>query len=114
MTGRFADIIIDISNEQVDRLFTYRVPQGMDLRPGQRVEVPFGRRPREGFVIELKDQCELDENVVKPVSRTLEDYPVILPELIDLAQWMKKRMCPAFVRSISMRGTPADCSLFFR
>ncbi len=91
MTGRFAEIIIDISSEQVDRLFTYRIPDGMTLTPGQRVEVPFGRLTREGFVIELKDECGLDPQTVRPVARTLEDYPVILPELIELSRWMKKR-----------------------
>ena len=91
MTSRFADIIIDISSEQVDRLFTYRIPDDMTLVPGQRVEVPFGPRKREGFVIEIKDECDLDPTLIKPVLRTLEDYPVILPELIELSRWMKKR-----------------------
>ncbi len=91
MTGKFAEVIIDISSEQVDRLFTYRIPEGMSLVPGQRVEVPFGPRKREGFVIELKDECGLDSAAVKPVCRTLEDYPVILPELIELSRWIKKR-----------------------
>jgi len=91
MTERFADIIIDISSDQVDRLFTYRIPENMSLVPGQRVEVPFGPKKREGFVIGLKDQCELDPALVKPILRALEDYPVILPELIELSGWMKKR-----------------------
>ena len=91
MTERFADIIIDISSEQVDRLFTYRIPDEMVLVPGQRVEVPFGPRKREGFVIALKDDCELDPALIKPVLRTLENYPVILPELIELSKWMKQR-----------------------
>ena len=91
MTKRFADIIVDISSEQVDRLFTYRIPEGMELCPGQRVTVPFGRQQREGFVIELKDECSLDEAHIRPVTRPLENYPVILPELIELARWMKKK-----------------------
>lgn len=91
MTERFADIIIDISSEQVDRLFTYRIPDGMNLVPGQRVEVPFGPRKREGFVISLKNECGLDPKLVKPVLRPLEEYPVILPELIELSQWIRKR-----------------------
>ena len=41
----YAEIIVDIASEQVDRVFTYRVPDGMELEPGFRVKVPFG--PRE-------------------------------------------------------------------
>ena len=49
----YAEIIVDIASEQVDRVFTYRVPEGMALLPGMRVRVPFGPREKEGFVIRL-------------------------------------------------------------
>ena len=91
MSERYAEVIVDLSSEAVDRLFTYRIPAGMALMPGQRVEVPFGPRTLEGYVIALKDECGLPGEKVKDVRRALEDYPVILPELIELAQWMKKK-----------------------
>lgn len=42
---RYADIIIDISHEALDRVFQYRVPLSLwkEVRPGSRVFVPFGR-----------------------------------------------------------------------
>ncbi len=91
MTESFAEVIVDISAEQVDRLFTYQIPEGMSLLPGQRVLVPFGHRQREGFVIDLKPDTDLAPEMVKSVLRPLEDYPVILPEMVELAKWMKKR-----------------------
>ena len=91
MSERYAEVIVDLSNEAVDRLFTYRIPVGMALTPGQRVEVPFGPRTLEGYVIALKEECGLPSEKVKDVRRALEDYPVILPELIELAQWMKRK-----------------------
>ena len=66
-------MIVDLSNEAVDRLFTYRIPAGMALTPGQRVEVPFGPRTLEGYVIALKDECGLPGEKVKDVRRALED-----------------------------------------
>ena len=86
---KYAEIIVDLSSEQVDRLFTYRVPEGMTLVPGQRVEVPFRTKSLEGFVIDIRETTELDEKIIRPVLRALEDYPAILPELVELAQWMK-------------------------
>ncbi len=91
MSERYAEVIVDLSSEAVDRLFTYRIPAGMALTPGQRVEVPFGPRTLEGYVIALKGECDLPSEKVKDVRRALEDYPVILPELIELAQWMKRK-----------------------
>ena len=45
MTGRFANIIVDISHEKVDRPFQYRIPQALcgQLAVGMAVMIPFGR-----------------------------------------------------------------------
>ena len=88
---RFAEIIVDLSAGAVDRLFTYAVPEGMTVDAGWQVEVPFGPRWLEGFVISLKDECELPPEKVKPHRRTERHYPVILPELLELAVWMHER-----------------------
>ena len=70
---RFAEIIVDLSAGAVDRLFTYAVPDGMTVDAGWQVEVPFGPRSLEGFVISLKDTCELPPEKVKPIRRTVRD-----------------------------------------
>lgn len=40
---QYANVIVDLSAEAVDRLFTYAVPEGMRLEPGQQVCVPLDR-----------------------------------------------------------------------
>ena len=84
----FCQVIIDIVHENVASPFTYRIPDGMDLMPGQRVAVPFGRREKEGIVLSLSENCDLDETRVKDVLRPLEDYAAIPPELLILAEQM--------------------------
>ena len=49
----YAQVIVDLSAEALDRVFSYIVPEGMDVVPGQLVRVPFGPRTREGFVVGL-------------------------------------------------------------
>ncbi len=88
---RYAQVIVDLSSEQVDRLFTYAIPEGMELLPGNRVEVSFGRQVLEGFVISLSADTELDPAIIKPIRRKLEEYPAVLPELIALSQWMQRK-----------------------
>ena len=86
----FCQVIVDIAHEDVDRVFTYRVPQGMEVCPGMRVHVPFGRMRRvEGVVVEMAEECELPPERVKDVADTLEDYPAILPALLELAKEIK-------------------------
>ena len=91
MDLQYAQVIVDLSAEAVDRLFTYSVPAGMILLPGQQVEVPFGPRRLEGFVVSLSDSTDLPPERVKPVLRAVRDYPIILPELMELASWMHRR-----------------------
>ena len=91
----YAEIIIDIASEQIDRVFTYRVPEDMRLAPGMRVRVPFGPREKEGFVIRLKETADYDERRIRPVTAPLEDYPALLPPLMALAEEIRARThCP--------------------
>ena len=91
----YAEIIVDIASEMVDRVFTYLVPDGMELEPGMRVRVPFGPREKEGFVIRLKETADYDEKKIKPILEALEDYPAVLPQLMELAfEIREKSHCP--------------------
>ena len=63
----YANVVVDLSAEAVDRLFSYAVPEGMAVAPGQLVEVPFGPRTLEGFVVSLSDACALPPEKVKPI-----------------------------------------------
>ncbi len=86
----FCQVIVDIAHEDVDHVFTYRVPQGMKLTPGMRVHVPFGRiKSVEGVVVELMESCDLPPQRVRDVTDTLEDYPAVLPNLLTLAHQIK-------------------------
>ena len=48
MSIKYADIIIDISHEGVDRPFRYRIPQELEakVQVGTAVKVPFGKQLR--------------------------------------------------------------------
>ena len=88
---RYAEIIVDLSAEAIDRVFTYAVPDSMEAGEGWQVAVPFGSRTLEGFIIALKSEPGIPKDKVKPILRAVRDYPVILPELMRLAQWMHER-----------------------
>ena len=88
----YAEIIVDIASEQVDRVFTYRVPDTLNIVPGMRVRVPFGPREKEGYVIRLKNTADYDESKIKPILAALENYPALLPELMELA-WEIRAKC---------------------
>jgi primosomal protein N' (replication factor Y) len=72
------------------RLFDYlppRDPDARELRPGQRVWVPFGRRKVVGVVVELRSESELPLAQLKPVAALIDEEPVIEPALLELLRW---------------------------
>ncbi len=94
MNPRFANIIIDISHEKVDRLFQYRIPDGLlgKVEIGCSVDVPFGRgnTRRKGYVIELTDECNYDESKIKEILALSEGIDTAEDISIKLAAWMKR------------------------
>ena len=89
----FAKVIVDIAHAAVDRAFTYRIPEGLDVRPGHHVLLPFGQgdHVKEGFVLSVSEESDLDDGViVKNVLACAEPYTVLLPEQIALAEWMQE------------------------
>ena len=68
----FADIIIDIQHEKLDKIFQYRIPERLEgkLEPGMEVLVPFGNGNRQikGYVTGLSETCSYDLSKVKEVA----------------------------------------------
>ena len=66
---KYAEIIIDITNEKLDKIFHYSIPYHIkkDICIGMRVFVPFGKgnRIREGYVIGFTDTTDIDEKYIK-------------------------------------------------
>lgn len=87
----FARVIVDIANSNVDTLFTYRIPEELDVRKGHRVLVPFGRgnKPIEGFVTDIANEAE-GSFEIKDIVRTLEPYTALLPDQLELAKWIAR------------------------
>lgn len=92
--ARFANIIIDISHEKLDRTFQYRIPARLlhKISPGVQVVIPFGRgnRSMKGYVVELTDRAEYEEDKLKEISSVVKDSIPIESQLISLAAWMRK------------------------
>ena len=98
--SRFAEVIIDIAYNKLDRPFTYKVPDRMQqtLQTGSLVLVPFGKGNvmRKGYVIALKDDCELPPDKVKeiaelPVGDSGYSEDPDGAAAIALAAWMKRQ-----------------------
>ncbi len=84
---KFADIAIPLP---IFQTYTYEIPESMEssVKLGDRVLVPLGRRKMTGYVVSLKQ--ESDRNDLKPIYDLLDEQPVLLPELLELARWISE------------------------
>ena len=90
--AEYANIIVDIFNEKLDKTFQYRIPEAMKekLTLGMQVYVPFGKRNIRGYVVELTDEPEFEVAKIKEIIGIVTDSVPIESQLIALAGWMKK------------------------
>ena len=98
----FAEVIVDIAHTAVDRRFTYRIPEDLPVSVGHHVLVPFGlgNHTKEGFVVALKESADYPE--IKDIAKIIERYPVLLPDQIALAEWMKDAYHCLFVDALRL------------
>lgn len=90
----YANIIIDISLEKLDRMFQYEIPEEMQqlLQPGVQVKVPFGKGNRflTGYVIEITEEPEFDPEKIKPVAEILPESIQAPNQMLMTAAWMRR------------------------
>ena len=90
---RYADVIVDISHESVDRPFTYRIPEALKgkLKTGMSVLVPFGKGDsrRQGYIIAFRDSISFDESKAKEIERIAGDDTAVDAVMVRLAGWIR-------------------------
>lgn len=85
-----AEVIVDISTAEVDKIFDYTVPDDMPAEPGCRVTVPFGRSVTEGFIIALKEKSDYGKPL-KPISSLIDEFPAVELPLLKLMDFMTEK-----------------------
>ncbi len=90
----FANIIVDITHEKLDKTFQYIIPAGIEekIYAGVLVYIPFGRGNRKitGYVIEVTDKAEYDTDKMKYIIDTVDKSVPIETTLIKLAGYIKE------------------------
>ena len=88
----FAGVVIEISNKNIDKIFTYSIPPKLNVLVGMRVLVPFGKMQLEGFVVEVNNIKP--DYPVKNIISLIDEKPVLNLEMIELGKYItKKTLC---------------------
>lgn len=97
----FADVIVDIDADGVDKIFEYSFDD-CRIIPGSRVRVPFGKRFIDGYVIKLKENSDLPPIKIRPVYSLIEDVPALTAENLLLAEYIKKTCFVTYASAIRL------------
>lgn len=101
---RYADIIIDIAHEKVDRPFQYRIPEALreQVAEGSCVRVPFGagNRLRKGYVVAVKDTAEFDSSKIKEIDSVETGGVSVEGRQILLAAFLKRNYGSTMIQAL--------------
>lgn len=100
--SKFANVIVDISHEKLDKTFQYIIPKEFEntIETGMQVKIPFGPRFITGYVIEITDEAEYDVAKLKPIAGIVKDAIGIESRLISLASWIKRNYGGTFNQAL--------------
>jgi len=82
---RYAEVSVNSPAAQ-RRTFSYAIPDGLDVREGQAVLVPFGERVLQGIVLELTPVPAVEDT--REILDVIGSEPVLTPSRVSLARWI--------------------------
>lgn len=90
----YADVIVDISIENLDRTYQYKIPHEMEtkVKVGTPVVIPFGKGNRKinGYVVGVSEKPKYDKSRLKNIADVPDKAISATQVLISLACWMKE------------------------
>lgn len=104
MREQYADIIVDISHEKLDKTFQYRVPESLTdrLEPGMCVQIPFGNGNRliKGYVLEVGENCKFDPARTKEIAGIADRDVDVTDKMIAVAAWIRKNYGSTMIQAL--------------
>ena len=94
-----AKIAVSAANFAIDKPYSYRIPDDLTVRPGQRVQLPFGRSNKrtEGIVLAVESG---EESKLKPIDCCLDEEPLLTDRQLRLAAFLRERYFCTFYDAI--------------
>ncbi len=99
---QFAEVIVDITTDAVDKPFHYRIPEEIRecVYSGSRVLVPFGMRRIPGYVWKLIEKPEVEK--VKDIICVDDESVALNEEFLELIPWFCHRYYCRTIEAINM------------
>ena len=104
MRELYADVIVDISHEKLDKSFQYRVPERLAgvLDTGMCVNIPFGSSNKliKGYVVGIGEKCKFDPARTKDIAGIVEGGVSVEDKMIALAGWIRRNYGSTMIQAL--------------
>ncbi|MGB3367622.1 MAG: primosomal protein N' [Acidaminobacteraceae bacterium] len=114
MLKRFVEVVITTYSKELDRGFTYIVPDKIEsVRVGDKVVVPFGRGNKfyQGYVVKVLDESEYPK--LKPIREVLPEFHSLSEMQFKLVSYMRTKYLCSYTEAIGL-VTPPSSNLNFK
>ncbi len=99
---RIAQVVIANNSRELNKKFSYFVPDEMTVLEGARVVVPFGRGNKtvEGIVTGFTDKSSFTK--LKEITRVIDENPLCTPKLLELAEYIQKTSLCTYYQALRL------------
>ncbi len=80
-------VVLTYQSPEIDS-YTYEIPKSLNVKIGQLVSIPFGKRNPIGVITSIVDRPSTIVKNIKLITSQVLDQPILLPYQIDLLKWM--------------------------
>ena len=86
----YADVVVLTYQAPNIDTYTYEIPKNLEglIKPGQLVQVPFGKRTPVGIILSADYQPPTTNYQIKPINSIIFQTPILLSHQIKLLKWM--------------------------
>lgn len=100
----YADVIVDISHEKLDKSFQYRVPEKWNdvLKVGMCVTIPFGRANKliKGYCVAIGEECKFDPEKTKEIAGLAPKDTDASDRSVALAAWIRRNYGSTMIQAL--------------
>ena len=88
----YASVIVEIGVKNVDKTFTYRIPDNIKnkIQVGARVKIEFGRQLLEGFVLKITNKIDNIDYDLKYIKELVDEKPILNKEMLALGNYLSE------------------------
>ena len=100
--AKYAEVIVDIPVAKFDKSYDYIIPAHLidKIEIGMAVKVKFGNRKLRAFILDIKDQTEVQEDKLKKIVGLISREKFFEKSDLKLYRWISDYYCAMLINVI--------------